>query len=82
MRITEDGSGRIVIPKALLESAHLRPGQPLRIEVYNGAITIEPEPLALTLEQQGSFLVACPTEKHEPLTNEVVLQTLDATRGR
>ena len=78
-----DGSGRIVIPKALRESARLIPGQPLKIEVYNGAITIEPEPLALTLEQQGSFLVACPTDSRPgPLTNEVVLQTLDAVRGR
>lgn len=58
------------------------PGQPLKIEVCNGAITIEPEPLVLTLEQQGSFLVACPTERPESLTNEIVLRTLDSLRGR
>lgn len=45
-----DVSGRIVIPKALRDSARLVPGQPLKIEVHDGAITIEPEPLALTLE--------------------------------
>lgn len=82
MKITMDGAGRIVIPKALRERARLVPGQPLRIEVYNGAITIEPEPLTLTLEQQGSFLVACPVEKPEQLSNDAVLQTLDSIRDR
>lgn len=82
MKITMDGSGRIVIPKALRERACLMPGQPLKIEVRNGTITIEPEPLTLALEQKGSFLVACPSEKVEPLSNEDVLQAIKSIRDR
>lgn len=44
-------------------------------------IVIEPENQAVRLKQSGSFLVAEPLENVEPLTSDVVNQSLDELRG-
>lgn len=66
MKSTIDRAGRIVVPKAIREAAHLRPGTEVRFRVQGGHVEIEPVPMAVTLQRRGSLVVAVP-ESDQPL---------------
>jgi AbrB family looped-hinge helix DNA binding protein len=52
MKSTIDRAGRIVVPKAIREAAHLRPGTVVRFRVQGGHVEIEPVPLTVTLQRR------------------------------
>ena len=66
MKSTIDGAGRIVVPKATREAAHLQPGTEVRFRVQGGHVEIERVPMAVTLQRRGSLVVAVP-ESNQPV---------------
>ena len=78
--ITMDGSGRIVIPKALRDDLAIEPGQPLRAQVRDGRLEIEPQAMAATLVERDGLLVIVPAEPLPPLTNDQVRDMLEELR--
>ena len=76
-----DRAGRVVLPKALRESARLRPGAPLDVRVVEGRIQIEPAPADVVLERRGGLLVAAPTGPRPPLRAAEVDAVVDAIRN-
>jgi len=82
MKTTIDRAGRLVIPKPLREKAGLTPGLPLEIRWFDGHLEIEPKPHEVRFEKHGPLTVAVPIEPGEPLTLEVVNETLERIRSR
>ncbi len=78
--ITMDRAGRLVVPKALRDQLAVEPGQPLRVEVRNGRLEIEPQEVAAELVERDGILVITPTEPVPPLTREAVRDLLDDLR--
>lgn len=66
MKSTIDRAGRIVVPKAIREAAHLRPGTEVQFRVQDGHVEIEPVPTVVTLQRRGSLVVAVP-ESDQPV---------------
>jgi AbrB family looped-hinge helix DNA binding protein len=58
MRTAIDGSGRIVVPKALRDALRLEGGTPLDIRVRDGRLEIEPIATPMRLVPRGKGLVA------------------------
>lgn len=84
MKITIDGAGRLVIPKALRDAAGIRPGLELDARLRDGRIEIEPTPMAVELVEKEGVLVAEPVEATTSLTvNDVndVVERLRSERG-
>jgi AbrB family looped-hinge helix DNA binding protein len=81
MRTAIDSAGRVVIPKELRDRLGLRRGRPVEIRERDGRIEIEPAPTPMRLLRQRGGLVAVPDEKIPPLTDELVRDTLERTRG-
>jgi AbrB family looped-hinge helix DNA binding protein len=75
MVTTIDAAGRLVIPREIRQEAAIEPGTPLEVRVRDGIIEIEPQPLRVTLERRGRFLVAVPQQKVPELTTEIVERT-------
>jgi AbrB family looped-hinge helix DNA binding protein len=82
MRITMDGAGRLVLPKALREAADLHAGEPLEVTLRDGRIEIEPAAREVRIEQQSGFCVAEPVGPFEVLSSETVRRTRDRVRSR
>lgn len=85
MITTMDAAGRLVIPREIRREAALEPDTPLEVRWRDGVIEIEPQPLAVTLEQKGRLLVATPAIKAAPLRTSTVERTrrdIAARRGR
>jgi len=82
IEITMDGSGRLVLPKAVREQAGLLPEIPLSVSVADGRVLIEPAPRAVRIVRKGRLRVAVPLEASEPLTEETVRRVRDAVRDR
>ena len=84
MRTTIDSGGRIVIPKAVRDQAHLDAGREVTVRFEDGAVVIEPIPLRVSLRRRGRFLVAQPRDSVPPLTSQIVESTREAiaTRAR
>ena len=80
MKATIDKAGRVVIPRALREQAHLSPGTVLEIRYRAGILEIEPAPLDVRLERQGHLLIAVPRVATEELTQAMVDRSLHAIR--
>lgn len=80
MITTIDSAGRIVVPKPLRERLALSAGQRVTIRERNGRIEIEPAPTPMTLVEGKHGLEAVPEGELPPLTDELVRETLDATR--
>ncbi len=78
--ITMDRASRLVVPKALRDQLAVEPGQPLRAEVRNGRLEIEPQEVAAELVERDGILVITPTEPVPPLTREAVRDLLDDLR--
>ena len=80
MVTTMDAAGRLVIPREIRREAGIEPHTPLEVRWRDGVIEIEPQPLPVTLEKRGRFLVAVPSVKVPPLTDEVVERTKQKIR--
>lgn len=80
MRTTIDAAGRIVVPKALRDAMHLRPGQAIDIVFTDGRLEIEVASAEVHVGEAGGFPVAVPGDDLPPLTSDVVRETLDETR--
>jgi len=59
MHISLDGAGRVVLPKALRDSLHLRPGEPLVAEQRDEEIVIRRGDAGVHLEQIDGLWVVC-----------------------
>ncbi len=75
-----DSAGRIVLPKAVREKAHLTPGTRLSVTFVDGHIEIEPEAMDIQVVQRGKLFVAEPVSETEPLTAAVVQQVINSVR--
>jgi AbrB family looped-hinge helix DNA binding protein len=82
MKTTIDRAGRVVIPKAIREAVHIRPGADLEIRARDGRIEIEPLPLDVKLVKRGRLTVAIPTKPVPPLTAADVAATISVVRKR
>jgi AbrB family looped-hinge helix DNA binding protein len=80
MKTAIDGSGRIVIPKAIRDRLELSPEVPLDITVRDGVIVIEPEPTRMVLEERAEGIVAVPRSPLPTLTADEVRRALEGTR--
>ncbi|MGD8199295.1 AbrB/MazE/SpoVT family DNA-binding domain-containing protein [Ornithinimicrobium sp. W1679] len=80
MRTTIDAAGRIVVPKALRDAMHLRPGQHVDIVLTDGRLEIEVASTPVTLQEEEGFPVLVPDHELPPLTTETVRDVLEATR--
>lgn len=82
MKTTIDAAGRLVVPKAVRESAGLKPGRPLIVRHRDGIVEITPAPLAVRIEEDNYFTVARPLKKGPPLESATVRQTIRTIRKR
>jgi len=80
MRSTIDAAGRIVVPKTVRERLGLTGGQAVDIRERDGRLEIAPVPVAMKLVRRGRGLVAVPSRKLPPLTDEIVRETLERIR--
>jgi len=80
MKTTIDGTGRLVVPKALRDAIGLRAGQPLEITARDGRLEIEAAPTPMRLVRRGNGVVAVAEGDLPVLTGEQVRATLDQVR--
>ncbi len=69
MKATIDKAGRLVVPKAIREAAHLEPGTEVVFRVVAGRVEFEPAPLDVNLKRRGELVVAVPRQS-QPTLNE------------
>jgi AbrB family looped-hinge helix DNA binding protein len=80
MKTTIDSAGRVVIPKSIRLRLGLSGGETVVVREREGLVEIEPEPTRMRLEEHDGVLVAVPSEKLPPLTDEIVRETIERTR--
>jgi AbrB family looped-hinge helix DNA binding protein len=80
MKTTIDHAGRLVVPKAIRESAGLKTGQEINIEFRDGKVEIEPVHQEVKLVRRGTRYVLAAPRGTPPLTNQQVRQTLEEIR--
>lgn len=68
------------MPKAMRERLGLVGGRAVDIRERDGRLEIEPVPVAMKLVKRGRVLVAVPSRKLPPLTDEMVRETIERTR--
>ena len=81
MITTIDRAGRLVVPKAIRDAAHLYPGTRVRFRVEAGRVAIESVPMAVTLERHGSLVVAVPQSEQSVLKASEVAETTARLRA-
>jgi len=77
-----DAAGRVVLPRAIRDDAHLEPGMPLRITCRDGRVEIELAEREVRLIRKDGIRVAIPVEASEPLRNDTVRETAASIRSR
>ena len=86
METTIDRAGRVVIPKALRDSAGLKPGAKLRVECRDGKIEIEAVSAGVQWVRKGTLMVAIPPAGTPKLTvkevNRIAREIRDEREGR
>ena len=75
MRITIDGAGRIVLPKALQQRLHLAPGSELEAIVDGGRLVATPVVPEVKLIEENGRLVATTSQPVPRMTHEAVSYT-------
>jgi AbrB family looped-hinge helix DNA binding protein len=81
MRSAIDSGGRVVIPKAIRDRLGLGPGTVVDVAEHEGHIEMAPVEAPVELVEVNGALVARSTEKLPTLTNDIVRETLENTRG-
>ncbi|MGL5827438.1 MAG: AbrB/MazE/SpoVT family DNA-binding domain-containing protein [Nocardioides sp.] len=79
-RLTIDGAGRVVVPKALRDAMQLRRGSEIDIALVDGRLQIDVPTVAVTVRAEGDFRVAVPEEQLPTPTRAAVRDVLEATR--
>lgn len=82
MRSTIDRAGRVVIPKAMRESAGIEPGSELDIEFRDGRLEIEAVRRPVKLVRKSGVLVAIPRAGSPKVTTEQVSRIVRDLRER
>ena len=72
----------MVVPKALRQAVGLQAGSEIEIRVSDGRIEMEPAPLEVRLEREGSLLVAVPIRPVPAMPASVVARTTASLRAR
>jgi len=80
MRVTIDGAGRLVIPKALRARLALADGGEVEVDERDGVIEIRPAPLDVRIVATPEGPVASPVVAVTPLTDDDVRSALDRVR--
>jgi AbrB family looped-hinge helix DNA binding protein len=80
MRATIDRLGRVVVPKRIRDKLHLRGGEALEIEERDGVIELRLAPSAVDVVETAEGPVLRALEEVEPLTDELVRDTLEQVR--
>lgn len=80
MRITIDGAGRIVLPKALQERLRLAPGSELEAVVEGDRLVATPVLPEVHLIEENGRLVATTTHPVPRMTQEELLRLIDEDR--
>lgn len=76
-----DNAGRVVIPKAVRERAGVYGGMIFDIVARDDAvIELRPAPRAVRIATEDGLPVAVPLEPSEPLTQDVVAETIRRLR--
>ncbi|MBS4102593.1 AbrB/MazE/SpoVT family DNA-binding domain-containing protein [Tsukamurella paurometabola] len=80
MRTTIDGAGRIVVPKAIRDAMGLDAGRAVDVTFADGRIEIEIAPAKVHIDKGGMLPVIRAEEDLPPLTDDIIRETLEATR--
>jgi AbrB family looped-hinge helix DNA binding protein len=82
MRVTIDGAGRLVVPKAARERLGLTAGSELELRVTDQRLEFEVPALPMTLveHEHGVSARVEPGQQMPVLTSEMVRETLDNSR--
>ncbi|MGH8776844.1 MAG: AbrB/MazE/SpoVT family DNA-binding domain-containing protein [Jiangellaceae bacterium] len=80
MRVTIDGAGRIVVPKAVRNELNLEGGTTLEIRVHNGRLELEPTVAPMRLVRRGKSLVATTDEPLPRLGPDDVRAVIESIR--
>jgi AbrB family looped-hinge helix DNA binding protein len=80
MRATIDGMGRVVVPKRIRDKLHLRGGEALEVEERDGVIELRVAPSAVEVVDTPEGPVVRALADVEPLTDELVRDTLEQVR--
>lgn len=78
--IAIDGSGRLVVPKALRDELGIEPGQSMRASVRDGRLELVPEDMDAELVERDGVFVITPTDTAGPLTRDDVRALIEASR--
>jgi AbrB family looped-hinge helix DNA binding protein len=81
MRTTIDAAGRVVVPKRIREHLQLSGGTEVDIEERDGVVEIRPAGGEIEVVNTPEGPVAVSKQPGRVLTDEVVRQTLERTRG-
>jgi AbrB family looped-hinge helix DNA binding protein len=80
MRTTIDGSGRLVVPKAIRERLQLGAGGEVEIEERDGVIEIVPVAVEVEIVDAAGGPVAVPVEPIAALTDDDLFGAIDRSR--
>lgn len=80
MRVSVDRSGRLVLPADLRRRLHLQGGGEVEVTEYDGVVEIRPVEVTVDLSWTDEGLPVFSSPGAEPLTQDVVRETLEAVR--
>jgi AbrB family looped-hinge helix DNA binding protein len=80
MRTTIDAAGRIVVPKAVRDAMGLTAGREIDLVFAGGRIEIELAPAEVTVDAADGLPRLTAATPVPPLTDELVRDTIEATR--
>ena len=81
MQATIDGRGRLVLPKAVRDAAHLHPGTRVQFQVRGDRVEIEPVPMEVRFERSGPLIVAVAQTQSAVVTTAEIEHILAETRA-